>query len=258
MNFPKILGLIKGLGVPYLVCRFRFYATLKDLIVLLDFVHKSRLHEILVIMNYDASMYSDAFANAVLSTNRLSKIIVYNSPFDKNLEDVIFYMRKEFQYGRLRSPVQFSPNMHLFAESISYHTYFSRKLFIDKRGDIRNAFESKEFFGNINQIKTASELNSIVTSHEFQYLWKVRKDKCDICKDCEFRHMCVDNRLPYEREKDQWYHKTECNYNPYISKWKDEAGYRTLAECGVVSNEHGFSIDHEKIAAINKELWGEE
>ena len=38
---------------------------------------------------------------------------------------------------------------------------------------------------------------------------------------------------------------------------KGEEGYRTLAECGVVSNAEGFSIDHERIAAINAELWGE-
>jgi hypothetical protein len=69
--------------------------------------------------------------------------------------------------------------------------------------------------------------------------------------------MCVDNRLPHQRQSDsKWYHKTECNYNPYIAKWKGEEGYRTLAECGVTSNEQGFSIDHERIAKINDELWG--
>ena len=86
----------------------------------------------------------------------------------------------------------------------------------------------------------------------------MKKDETDVCKDCEFRHMCVDNRLPYERSPNEWYHKIECNYNPYIAKWEGEEGYRTLAECGVISNEEGFSIDHEKIAEINEELWGED
>ncbi len=70
--------------------------------------------------------------------------------------------------------------------------------------------------------------------------------------------MCVDNRLPYQRKDGSWYHKTECNYNPYICKWKDEEGYQAFEEIGVISNENGFSINHEKIAAINKILWEEE
>ncbi len=36
-----------------------------------------------------------------------------------------------------------------------------------------------------------------------------------------------------------------------------EEDYFSLAECGVVSNETEFSIDHERIAEINKQLWGE-
>jgi hypothetical protein len=69
--------------------------------------------------------------------------------------------------------------------------------------------------------------------------------------------MCTDNRVPFKRKKNEWFHKTECFFNPYISKWKEEEGYKTLSECGVISNENGFSIDHDKIAEINKVLWGE-
>ena len=70
--------------------------------------------------------------------------------------------------------------------------------------------------------------------------------------------MCVDNRLPYKRKENEWFHKIECKYNPYIAKWEGEEGYQTLEECGVLSNEKGFSIDHEKIAKINAVLWDEE
>jgi hypothetical protein len=69
--------------------------------------------------------------------------------------------------------------------------------------------------------------------------------------------MCSDHRAPIRLDSDNWYHTTECSYNPYICKWKGEEGYRTLAECGVVSNAEGFIIDHERIATINAELWGE-
>lgn len=101
-------------------------------------------------------------------------------------------------------------------------------------------------------------LKKIFVNSDNTKLWNVHKELVDVCKDCEFRHMCVDNRLPYQRKDGSWYHKTECNYTPYICKWKDEKGYHTLEECGVISNEQGFSINHEKIASINELLWEEE
>ena len=69
--------------------------------------------------------------------------------------------------------------------------------------------------------------------------------------------MCVDNRLPYQRKNGNWYHKKECNYNPYISKWKGEEGYHTIEACGVITNENGYYRDDERIASINKGLWSE-
>jgi hypothetical protein len=63
--------------------------------------------------------------------------------------------------------------------------------------------------------------------------------------------------MPIKRSKNNWYQELECNYNPYISKWKGEAGYRTLAESGVTSNEVEFRINRKKLKSINKELWGD-
>jgi len=155
-------------------------------------------------------------------------------------------------------------NYKLFTESQKHHIYFNRKLYIGTKGEIKNAPECKEEFGKVQDLKNTEELKEIIATKEFQKYWYVHKEICDVCKDCEFRHMCVGNRLPYKRlglsqskSKEQWFHKTECNYNPYICKWESEEGYKTLAECGVVSDETGFSIDHEKIEKINHELWGE-
>ena len=100
-------------------------------------------------------------------------------------------------------------------------------------------------------------LEAIINSNEFQNLWFSTKEITDICKSCEFRNMCFDNRTPKKRLDNTWYHNTECNYNPYIAKWAGEEGYKTLSECGIISNEDGFSIDEEKIAKINAELWGD-
>ena len=145
----------------------------------------------------------------------------------------------------------------LYIESVQKNNYYNQKLYIGPSGEIKNAPESDEIFGNIIKVKNTEDLKKIISIPEFQKYWEVHKDIQDVCKDCAFRYICVDNKVPYQRSENEWYHKIECNYNPYISKWKGEEGYKTLAECGVISNENGFSIDHDKIAEINKVLWGE-
>ena len=150
------------------------------------------------------------------------------------------------------------PNIELFTESQHYHTYFNRKLYIGRDGEIKNAPECDDSFGFIQGLDSPNQLRDIIQSSKFQKYWFVHKDILDVCKDCEFRHMCVDNRLPHKREEKEWYHKIECNYNPYIAKWQGEEGYKNLAECGVISDESGFKIDHDKITKINAELWPDE
>ena len=152
---------------------------------------------------------------------------------------------------------KFAPSDLLYIESQSYNTYFNRKLYIGSNGEIKNAEESEKIFGYIQNLESSEDLKKIILTSEFQKYWLVKKEIIDICKDCEFRHMCVDNRLPYKRKENEWFHKIECNYNPYIAKWLGEKGYKTLEECGVFSNENGFFINHEKISKINEVLWNE-
>jgi hypothetical protein len=149
-------------------------------------------------------------------------------------------------------------SLEIYSESQKHNVYFNRKIYINQHGHIKNATESDVIFGKINEILNINEFEKIIHSNEFQGYWFVNKDLIDACKDCELRNMCVDNRIPYQRSENEWYHKIECKYNPYISKWSHEDGFRTLSECGVISNENKFSIDHNRIAEINKEIWEEE
>jgi radical SAM protein with 4Fe4S-binding SPASM domain len=146
--------------------------------------------------------------------------------------------------------------LHYF-ESINFHTYFNSKLFINNNGQLSNnpySFDNQKEMGNMF---TRVELLQLIQSDSFKELSVIKKDNMAICKSCEFRYMCVDKRLPILSNYGDWYHKKECDYNPYIGKWKNEEGYRKLSESGVISDENSFSIDHNRIASINEELWGE-
>jgi hypothetical protein len=124
-------------------------------------------------------------------------------------------------------------------------------LSINKNGDILNYLGYKNTFGKVN----THNIEDIVFSSKFQKLWFVHKEQIDVCKDCEFRHICIDSREPLQRSDGTWYFQQECNYNPYICKWNYEDDFVSLNACGVCSTSNEFKLDAEKIAEINHQLW---
>jgi hypothetical protein len=195
-----------------------------------------------------------------LQNNRVKKIFIPEGVnFSIKAKDTVF--ANVIQYNNLdiseKSIYNFTINISTFTESQNHNVYYNRKLYIDEFGKVKNAPECKEGFGSILKIKNETTILKIINSEKFQQYWYLGKDKCDVCSDCEFRYMCVDNRNPILRVDKSCYYQSECNYNPYIAKWKGEDGYKTLNECGVISNETGYSIDKKRLKAINKKTWGQ-
>ena len=217
---------------------------------LIKSINDINLHEVLILFRYSDELYSDNFGNIVTCSNRIKSAIIFESPFEKNFENLMHFTVKKKEIKNTKSLNEFNSNHILFSESQLHHTYFNRKLYIGPTGEIKNAPETEQVFGYIQDI-TEDELKEIISSPHFQKYWFVHKGLIDVCKECEFRHMCVDNRVPIERKSNEWYNSLECNYNPYIGKWEGEEGYLSLADCGVISNEIGFIIDHEKVRKIN-------
>lgn len=206
-------------------------------------------------------IYIDIDTNSLKSIintfTKLTHIYFLNSNHNtiKNIDGVVVIHSQTKKYIVKND---FTINLPLFTESQIHNTYFNRKLYIGVNGEIKNATETSIVFGNINELENTNDILKIIESKEFQKYWYVHKELIDVCKQCEFRHMCVDNRIPLLRNEKQWYFKTECIYNPYIGKWNDEAGYETLAECGILSDENGFKINRKKLNTINKKLWGDD
>ena len=96
-------------------------------------------------------------------------------------------------------------------------------LFVGANGEIKNAPECNETVGLIQNMEQPQQLIDLVKTSVFQKYWYVTKERCEVCKDCEFRHACIDNRVPHQRENGYWYHLEECNYDPYTGSWKSEA-----------------------------------
>ena len=224
-------------------------------------ISKIGLQSIELIVKYDKDY---DFTNLIMEHRNISFIFLYSAIKTEVIKSHYFGVQKIFSSTKDLNPVfkrtinDFNVNITLFTEAQKHNTYFNRKLHIGVNGEIKNAQENTEVFGNINSLNSPNELLNIISKKEFQKYWYVHKDLIDVCKQCEYRYMCVDNRVPLKRNEREWYMEMECNYNPYIAKWNDEKGYKTLEDCGIESNISGFKINKKKLNAINKELWGDD
>ncbi len=248
--FEKILNYLEQAICKHIVLHFIDFLSIEEIKTYINKLLDYNIQSVIIICQYDEIYFSDEFGDLIMELKINKKLFVLNSPFEKNFEDTMFFTLKEKEYNYLKRKNEFVSNISLFSESQLHHTYFNRKLYIGPTGEIKNAPETEQVFGYIQDI-TEDELKEIISSPHFQKYWFVHKGLIDVCKECEFRHMCVDNRVPIERKSNEWYNSLECNYNPYIGKWEGEEGYLSLADCGVISNEKGFIIDHEKVRKIN-------
>jgi SPASM domain peptide maturase of grasp-with-spasm system len=196
---------------------------------------------------------------------RIRNIFFYSSPnndslkfFDDNISNVVF-CTKQIDYknecGLIRG-LDFRINQFLFLESFSYNNCLNKKFSISCDGNIVNCPSLQQEFGNINNIASKDLLN-IVNNNDFKNYWHICKDKIEICKDCEFRYMCMDCRAFIKDPENIFSQPAKCGYNPYIAKWNGQDGYVPVKECGTYSKENGFVPDEEKIAKLNAEIWNE-
>lgn len=124
-------------------------------------------------------------------------------------------IHSEFCCGIIDSTL-FTINIDTFIESHTRNTCLNKKISIDKNGNIKNCPSMSKSYGNIED----SSLLSVAKNKIFKSFWKITKDQIEVCRDCEFRHICTDCRAFHT--KDQCHKKPfKCNYNPYLGKWEN-------------------------------------
>lgn len=136
----------------------------------------------------------------------------------------------EYNYFHKKDLVFQRPNILLYSESIKFNTYFYKYLFVSGQGEVKmNPYSINDFI-LIDTIKDYHILEEFILTDKYNPYKTIHKDMIDICKDCEFRYLCVDCREPIQKNETLWCYKSECDYNPYIVKWKGEADYINVKE----------------------------
>ena len=153
----------------------------------------------------------------------------YNSPEDKtiilknkngvNLSTIRFYKEKiDINSCGKVDLSSFIPDLMLFTESQKHNTCLNRKISIDVNGEIKNCPSMAKSYGNIKN----TTLKEAIEKAGFKDVWYIHKDQIDVCKDCEFRHICTDC-MAYIQDPNNIYSKpAKCSYDPYTATWGEE------------------------------------
>ena len=217
--FNKLIKYLDELLCKHIVLQLKSFVCCNQLKMLIELIHQSEIHSFQLIVPYELEYDTDDFGLFLMQQPKLKYIIFETAPKERNLENRIFFKKGKLKSSDRKHPDQFNTNVSLFSEAQYHHTYFNRKLFVGEMGEIKNAPECEEIHGYIQSINEIQQLHRIIQTPAFQRFWYANKDRCDVCKDCEYRYMCIDNRGFSEKKNGYWYHKQACNYNPYTGEW---------------------------------------
>lgn len=111
----------------------------------------------------------------------------------------------------------FVNGIEFYTESLNYNSCLNRKISIDVKGNIKNCPSLNLSYGNIID----NNISELVQSNAFKKYWFITKSQISVCKDCEFRNVCVDCRAFLENPNDINSKPLKCGYDPYTTKWED-------------------------------------
>ncbi len=103
-------------------------------------------------------------------------------------------------------------NRQHFNTACYWNTCWGGELAISSKGDVFPCiFARNQLLGNIYE----QDLDKIINGPAQNY-WKIKSDKIDKCKDCEYRYACMDCRVLSIKAGNGLFGKpARCNYDPY-------------------------------------------
>lgn len=239
----RIISEINSLIIPNIIIYIQDISSYSEMEKVLSIFENSVVTRIILFINYDSKLFEeiDINENKVFYENpRLFKLIFYNYPnilnsnhksdsimlFNENLSDI---GNKNISNNLI------VVNVKAFGESDRYNLFYNERIYLSEELLVYNGFLKEKYYGNYQKMNFSEILNNSL----YKDFVIISKEQIIICNQCEFRKGCSDNRIPVKGNK-LYYHTTECQYNPYVGKWKDEQGYKNLHECGV-------NLDHDDI-----------
>jgi SPASM domain peptide maturase of grasp-with-spasm system len=224
-DLNSIFDEIIKINIPFIEIRFYNKIGYNFLSDFLQNIKYSNIEGIDLILTYDKNFKISDYKNLILNELRLNNIIITNYKTDKIIEYYRGLSKIQFVTKKIENNIHcgmidskyFTINKLLYSESQHHNTCLNRKISIDKDGNIKNCPSMAESFGNIKDTTLEEALNK----PGFKKYWNINKDQIEVCKDCEFRHICTDCRAYIEDPENQYSKPLKCGYNPYTNEWEE-------------------------------------
>lgn len=229
-NIDNILLQLNELKCKNIDLRFDFEISYFEINNILEYLDKidSNICNINIYLSKEKSIPQEKIKD-LLRNPRISCFIINADKNHSNIEYVsdskyVFYdYNNDFNKNKcgLINSNYFAINLNNYIESINHNSCLNKKISIDKDGNIKNCPSMPQSFGNIKDTTLEKALNQ----PDFKKYWNVTKDMIDVCKDCEFRHICTDCRAYTERNhfdgEIDLSKPLKCGYNPYTNEWSE-------------------------------------
>lgn len=162
-------------------------------------------------------------SNLILKHKRIHRVIIYNSKINELVSDlegqldgkIIFIKNDIINKKDVISISNFVIKPAIYFEALNYNTASNKKLSIDKYGNISNLLYDDEVLGTLNEPYNFAKL---LDSDRYNEVRKISNDNIEVCKDCQYRYMCIFNTKTIFKN-DKYYKKDKCNFDPYTNTW---------------------------------------
>lgn len=227
-DFDNLIHQFEQLKCSYIQLRFYKHVSLdyiKSIAARLN-SEKSRVVSIDFILPYYEDFNLEELNFFLTENRRIHSIILFNSPAERSYPPIrqkmgyLMMVEKNIvneKHCGIINKEYFYSNIKLFTESLNHNTCLNKKISIDRNGDIKNCPSMVQSFGNIK----SSSLNIALNHPDFKKYWNISKDKVEVCKDCEFRHICTDCRAYIEDTENPYSKPLKCGYDPYTNVWEN-------------------------------------
>lgn len=225
-NWEKIFYELNELGCRHIQLRTYIEKDVDFYYNILSLLHSNHLYSIELYVKFIPAFRKETLEKLVVNFPFIQQIVIHSSNIYEEyafsncrLLHVKEEINSESHCGVI-SPDYFTLNIKSFSEAQQWNTCLNRKVAIDKFGEIKNCPSMTKGYGNINDIS----INEIVNNSDFQNYWKMKKDDILICRDCEFRYLCIDCRAYIVNLDNNLSKPIKCGYDPYTNQ-----GFPSLA-----------------------------
>ncbi|MDR2834800.1 MAG: grasp-with-spasm system SPASM domain peptide maturase, partial [Bacteroidales bacterium] len=218
LDYFQLIDQLDRLLCFYLQINFLKPLSNQDISKLIEYAHSKSFRSINLTID-NQSFNQEEIENFIKGNPKINKVKIYSAEKDEfiKFEELISYIQfTELDYNSFFCSKKISPNMFSlriehFTESQLHNTCLNRKICIDSEGNIKNCPNMSQSYGNIKD----TTLAEAIEKQGFKDCWTICKDKIDVCKDCEFRHICTDCRAFIKDPGNIYSQPAKCGYNPY-------------------------------------------